>query len=468
MKAPIFKFSVLLAGILVSAGMSFGQEYDDMYFTKKDRKALNEKSMSINKNLPSAQTEEATEYVKKNENAYSEEHVNPEYLARYGNNTTDKGQATGEYYSESQNDDYQAPVVNNYYVNNGPGFANNLGFYDPWMWNPYYGSRWRFNLAFGFGSGWGWGPSFGWGTGFGWGNPWGWGYDPFFGPSWNVGMSWGWGGSWGWGSPWGWNNPWMRPGWGWGGGFYGGGYWGYPGNVVVINNYENRYNRTFRRGAGPSRQYVARERRDGSYNNSGDRFTDRTGETYGRAGNTSRVASSTASRRYIDPNNSATSRSRVTQADYHRRSQASSRAVSNDAYSRSRTSAVSRSAAYSSPRSNYSTRTRATGSSYGTTNSRTSSGYSRSVPGYRSPTNSTRSYSPNATRTRSSSSYQRSSSPSRSSGSYQRSSSPSRSSSGYRSSGGSSRSSGVSRGSSGASRSSGSSRSSSGGRRGGN
>ncbi|MCA6078054.1 hypothetical protein [Fulvivirga sedimenti] len=459
MKAPKTKFSVILAAFFAFAGIAQAQEYDDMYFTKKDRKALKEKEMNINPNLSNAQAEKTSEYVIKNENAYSEEHVNPEYLARYGNNETGNAQySDDEYYTEGGNagDDYQVPVVNNYYVNTNPGFYDPFysGFggwgypYNSW----YVPARWRFSVAFGFG--WGWGG--GWGPSWGFGPSWGWG------PSWNVGFGYGWG----------------SPYYGWGGGYwgnpyYGGGFWGYPGygNVVIVNNYESRYNRTFRNGAGPSRVTGARER---TANGSDGRFTSRTGDSYGKAGNNSRVASSTATRRYIDPNNSASRNRATTQADYHRRSVASSRSVSNDVVSRSvssRNSSASRSTAYTSPRSNYSTRTR--GSAYTSGSTSRGSSYGRtstqsSMPSYRTPSsNSYRSGSSPSYRgsspSRSSGSSYRGSSPSRSSGSSYRSSSPSSGSS-YRSapssSGGSYRSSGSSSGSSRSSGSSGASRSS--------
>ena len=462
MKAPKFKFSVLLAGFFAFAGIAQAQEYDDMYFNKKDRKAKVENQMSINKNLPSAQTEETTEYVMKNENTFSEEHVNPEYLARYGNNGSANGQyAEDEYYTEGGNagDDYQVPVVNNYYYNMGAGY-NGVGFYDPffnpWMtgWNnPWVRSSWNFSVNFGFGWGnfggwnpWRFGPSWGWNSWYGpsWGMGWGW--NSWYGPSWNVGWGYGWGNAWAWNGGWGWGSP----------------YWGYPGNVIIINDYESRYNRTFRRGSGPSRSSVA-QRRDGTSNT--DRFTDQTGTTYGRAGNASRVASSTATRRYIDPNNSVSRSNRVTQGDYYRRSQMGSRTVSNGvtssrstAYNTSRSGAASRSSAYSSPGSNYSTRTRGSSSYGGQRNmdyrSGSSSRSSFNTPASRNSyrTNSSgRGYTPS----RSSGSYNRSSSGStgRSMGSFSTGGSSRGSSGGSISTGGGSRSSG----SSGGSRSSGSS-----------
>ena len=482
MEALTKRYGLLFAALIMSFGSMQAQEVDDMYFTKKDREKLNEQKVSINKKMPSAQNEVAAEHVYNNENAYSEEHVNPEYLARYGNQTdTPAGQE--EYFTDqtTTGNISQPPVINNYYTTPRPYFAPsfNMG-YSPWGWN--YG----IGMTFGYGYG-SFMPRYGWG---GFYDPW---MDPWmnpWGPRWSMSMSFGYG----WGSPFYYDPFYRRNPWAWGG--WGAGAWGYcppgyGGNVVIINNYESRYNRTFRPGSGPSRSNVDRlASRSGTSNtNEGTGFSGRTGDFNGKAVTPSRVASAVPTRK----NNSNSSRG-ISQSDYYRRSQ-SSRTISDDIVSRATRSRSQ----FSSPNSNYSTRSREAGSSTRTisgmtpttTSSRVTSGnrpmststYSprsssntgRSYNGYAAPARSTgsrygtpsrgnnsspsynRSYSPSRTN----SSYM-GTSPSRSNGSY-RGSSPSRSSGSYSAPSRSSGSSGSR--SSGASRSSGSRSSSSGVRR---
>ncbi|CAE7241750.1 unnamed protein product [Symbiodinium microadriaticum] len=204
--------------ILVSVALS--QEYDDMYFSKKE--------------------------------------VNPEYIARYSS------QARGDYSSQDQSEyageesaefaEYELindgnqnfGVAREYYPENGSGdviinnYYSGTNFNDPWV-----NRRWRNNFAFGYSpwGGWNWGWSVGYGSPYAWGgfdpwySPWGWGGAGWYDP-WNAG-GWGyydpfWGPSYAWGSPWGWNR-WNR--WGYGGGYYRGFHDGYyaGGGVLVIN-----------------------------------------------------------------------------------------------------------------------------------------------------------------------------------------------------------------------------------------
>ncbi len=449
MKAPI-KFTAVLLGLLVGLivpGMAQDVEYDDMYFTKKDRKAKASNAVLVEE--IEANAEEAQAFVQNNEGSYSEQNVNPEYISRYGvTNTAESTSGEDEYYSNAspqdyQGSDYQTPVVNNYNYYGGGGFGYPVNnFYSPWGFN----RGWNVSIGIGFGFGWG-GGAWGWGNPYRWGSPFyggfyggGWGYNPWYDPFWGYGYAGGWYG-------------YGRPGWGYGG-------WGNPwGNTIIINNYPE-YGNNVRRGAGPSR---------GSTGFAGTRRSSVSGATYGRtATDRSAVTSRTAvgrdysSRSRTAVATSRTSRTADPQSNYYRRTRTASK---NTAYSSrdvtSRTRSVSTSSNYS-PRTRqaYSSSTRSTSRSY-TPNS----SYNRST----SPVYNGRSSSGNRTYTPSrSNSGSRSYTPSRSN-SGSRSYTPSRSSSGSgyspsRSSSGSGYS--PSRSSSGGSRSSGgASRSSSGGSR---
>ncbi|MFT4833614.1 MAG: hypothetical protein ACI83W_000376 [Marinoscillum sp.] len=208
--------------ILMVTLPALGQEYDDLYFSSKDRKKSEEPKVTESLNVYQAYT--ANNYT----DEYSANKVNPEYIARY--------QASKEYSSDSEfavsddNANYSQPsysnisyypeeqqyanyenqnaptVINNYYGNSGMnngwnnnGWNNNNWndpFFDPWMntsmmWSPFY-NRNRFSIGFGFGgydpwNSWAFGGNYYsgfWGNpvgGFGYGSPWnGYGYNAGF------------------------------------------------------------------------------------------------------------------------------------------------------------------------------------------------------------------------------------------------------------------------------------------------
>ncbi len=460
MKAP-FKFTAVLLGLMVGfavPGISQDKEYDDMYFTKKDRKVKAETAVLV-ENVE-ANAEKAQEYVKNNEGSYSEQNVNPEYISRYGVTQTgdESSYNEDEYYTDTrpedaQASDYQVPVVNNYY--NYGGFAGGGYGYPGSFYSPYGFNRgWNVSIGIGFGFGWGswgWGrPYYGWGRPYGWGagfyDPF-WGYDPFYG-----GFAGGYYG-YGWGRPY--YGGWGYPGYGWGYPGYG---WG---NTIIINNPE--YANNVRRGAGPSRgsNGITPRRNSVSGSSYGRTATDRSVQT-SRTASRSDYSGRTARTDY----SSRTSRTADSQSNYYRRTRTAS---ANSTYS-SR-DLTSRSRSNVSTNSNYTPRSRQSYSNTGSTsraytpnssyNRRTSPVYNgRSSSGSRSYTPSrsssgSRSYTPSRSSgsrsyTPSRSSGSRSYTPSRSSSGSSRSYSPSRSSSG--SSSGSRSSGGASRSSSGSSK----------------
>ncbi|ELR69753.1 RhoGEF Guanine nucleotide exchange factor for Rho/Rac/Cdc42-like GTPase [Fulvivirga imtechensis AK7] len=453
MDTHIKKFSAFIGIFILALGGSYAQnkEYDDLYFTSSDRNKV--KKVKVENKV--VQDADQVQQLDPNpQESYSSKTVNPEYIARYQaksqeDYSSDSEYAEGEYFNEN----YQSPEdITTNFANNAnyvtrdrygnTHYSNNFNdiywsdpmfyrgtIYDP-FYRPYYGYRpWRsgWSVSIGFGNTWGW--RNGWHSGFSMGYGWGWGwnswydpfyaYDPFYCP------------------------PYSRFGYG---GYYGG-YWGAPyRSVVVINNYESRSDRTFKRGPGMSRSG------DVAVNSRNRRST-----TSGSTGDISTGRSSTAGRTSADaPAGRYTSNSRDysdTQSRYYRRSrEAVNTTSSSDTQGRTYDSR-SRSTSNYSTESNRST-------------SRSSSSYGRSYDNsrngsYNNNSNSrsnSRSYS---TPSRSNSNRYSSgnSSNSRSSGSYSSGSGSSSRSSGSYSSGSNSRSSGSS------SRSSGSSRSS---RRGGN
>jgi hypothetical protein len=222
----ILRISIMGSLLLLPFSTFAQEEYDDMYFSPKDRKEVKKESVYTaekgvvnadeNRNVinPSSSTQI---YGNAQEN-YSSRNVNPEYIERY--KSTSKDSATvdelaedGSYYVENydrsnftegtegnqQYQNYTRP--GNYY-----GYAGSFndpfysgfnrfggGFYDPFF-SP-YGSGWGFmpgfSMGLSMGTGWGWGHNPFYSP---WGysrfhNPWysrhyynPWAYDPFYGP----------------------------------------------------------------------------------------------------------------------------------------------------------------------------------------------------------------------------------------------------------------------------------------------
>ncbi|MEP2771302.1 MAG: hypothetical protein ABJH05_04090 [Fulvivirga sp.] len=444
MKTLKAKLSVIVL-LAIGAGSAVAQEYDDMYFSAKDRKQV--KYVSDDK----AVTQDLNQVSQVSQNpaeSFSSKTVNPEYIAKY--QAASQQEATAEfaddeYFVEDYNDNNLNQVTNDFQNSSQVAVRDRYGnisyfrdysdvywsdpfLYEGTVFDPFYRPYYS---RFGYGNRWnrpwrsGWSVSVGWG----WNS---WGYNPW-NTGWSYNAGWGWNYGWGWNS---WNNGWCPP-------YYG--YNGWGNNVVVINNYENRSNRVYRSGRASSRSGIVNSNsRRRSIASSNSRVDNDRSSTNGRS-----EVSSTSRSRYISESNSRRDYDDA-QSKYYRRSRSS---VSSGDDNRSYTSR-SRSTSNYTPnsRSNYSSRSSTINRSSAPSNNRSYN--SRS---YNNSRSSGSSYS------RPSNSRSNGYSPSRSSGN-------SRSSGYNRSSGSSSRSSGVSRSSSSSrssgSRSSGSSRSSN--RRGGN
>ncbi len=428
------RISGLLVMMVVSSG-ALAQEYDDLYFTSKDRKTVKEEPKVENKSASTYQSYTNNTYT----DNYSAHEVNPEYIARYqaskdygtdsdyvdqvDDNATysEPSYSNISYYPESYVDDQPGTTVINNYYSNSAGYGNgwnNRGWnsgaslwYDPWFgWNT------GFNISFGYGNGWG-----------GYYSPWynSWGYPGYAG---------------GFYDPWyGWSSPYYG-GWGWS-------RWNRYNYAYTSGFYHGLYHGGYYSDNG----YVSPRGRDVVV-----------GSRYSRGGT---VASGTRTNSRVNAPSSASGRADVSTADrrdysrtqneYFSRSRAgvSGTNVSNSSAtsSRSRVTTVTNGNSRST-QPTYSSRSgnsnsggtlRNSGSTSGTrrynsaaaSSSNSNSSYSRSRS---SGSSSSSSYSSGSTRSRSSSSYtpsRSSSSSSRSSFSGSSSSGSSRSSSGGSSSG---------------------------------
>lgn len=439
--------------MILALGFSsvYAQEYDDMYFSSKDRKQVKhvDESKAVSQDLN--EVKQITQNPSEN---FSARTVNPEYIAKYQASSQENATAEfadDEYFVEDYNNtnelngtvsefqDQSRIAVRDRYGNvsyfrdYSDVYWSDPFLYEGTIFDPFYRPYNSFYRPYGFGYG-----SNMWLNGYSWSTP-------YTGWRFSFGVGYGWGNSWRYGSTWGYGNSWYN---GFGycpsyyGSYYGGYGFGYPyNNVVVINNFETRNNRTFRRGPGPSRSgnidtNDGRRRSIATNNN-----------TDGSVRNGRTATTGTSRSRYI---NNESRNFDDAQSKYYRRS---------------------RSAVNSS-----STTDNNNGRSSYTTNSRSSSNYTPNSSNSRSSvnrsssnTNSRSTYNSRPTNSRSNSSYSRPSN-SRSRSNYtpnNRSSSNNRSS--YNSSRSSSRSTGISSGSrSSSSRSSGSRSSSSGSSRRGN
>lgn len=369
---------VFILGLIVITG--YGQEYDDLYFTKEDRVKKKKKTAEmIDQPYQEDKSDEELSFLGRQYQypALEEGNVSEESLDYYKPEKTQEDYYFDNDYATQQNQNFSNPQDTYDYVDQQPVIINNY-YNDNWnTWN-----RWN-RPGLRFGMGWNnWGGNF-WSVSYG--NAWG--YDPFWDP-WYFNS---WGPAWGWNN-WGWNS------WGWRGGFNS--YWcppGYYGNYgygrpiyVVSDRYRGR---DVTRGARPSRGSVsARESRSSSGRRS--------------------VASESSRSDQVNFSRQ--------QADYLNRSR-SSRYSSET----SRGSSSINSRSVNSNSSNSSSLFNNSGRSNTNTN------YNRS-----SNTTRSRSYSPPASRSSRSSSVRSSSGSSRSSGSVSRGSSSSSRSSGSRSSSG--------------------------------
>lgn len=208
-----------------------GQEYDDLYFTKKDRKEKQAKEKVVSKAEEEKElsflgrqyqyaplTEEELEQSNP-QDYYAPEKTQDYYLSQ---NNNYGGDSANPNFSQPMSDQ-QGFADSQLYDNNTPVVINNY-YNDPWASGVNNWNRPRWNVGLGFNT---WGGSF-WSLSYG--NGW---YDPFWDPWWGWNS---WGPRWGWNVGWGWN-----AGWGWGGGWYDP-WWGpaYRRPVYVVSDYNRR------------------------------------------------------------------------------------------------------------------------------------------------------------------------------------------------------------------------------------
>lgn len=191
-----------ILGLTILALSAAAQEYDDMYFRKKDREKIKASSTdAYASNYDSFREKHFGETVEKDNNinptdSYSARQINPEYVSRASSElasadeqnyfiqgyTPAAANTMGYYGNSSFNNGWN----NVWYTSGwfGPARFNNwyspyFGFYDPWM-NPFYG----FNPGWGFNHFWGpWGSGWNFSIGYSWGNTW---CNNFWGPSWST------------------------------------------------------------------------------------------------------------------------------------------------------------------------------------------------------------------------------------------------------------------------------------------
>lgn len=229
------KINRILAAIftLVGTGAVFAQgvEYDDMYFTAKDRAALRAQS-ATNVAYRTPERNKKHDFAEENAyvnptDSYSARNVNPEYTSREHTQTAQADEqdyfVDNYQYNQNQlnnwNQNYNGWYNNAWYRNNyyGPAINNwHSPYYGYNSWNsPWYDPYWAYNgwsssFSFHYGSGW----NYGWGGHYNyWNRPYyGSNWDPFYSPYY-AGMGW-----------------------------YGGGYWNnwrYPGTIIIVNDGES-------------------------------------------------------------------------------------------------------------------------------------------------------------------------------------------------------------------------------------
>jgi hypothetical protein len=229
-KAGILSF---LAVAAVSGVYAQSIEEDDMYFTAKDRAALNAaQSVARQETFAAPGTRRITESEVSSTinptDSYSARNVNPEYIS--GSKVGGNSSGGVQYFSPN----YQPTAVNQNLASNcnSCGFNSfNNGFGNPWGFNR-FGGRMGIGMGMGMMSPWGFNnfgmmdpwmnpwmdpwmmgngfyqPGFSMGFGSGWGNGWGNPWNNFYGMNSFYG---GWGNQWGWGGGFNsWNNPWVN------------------------------------------------------------------------------------------------------------------------------------------------------------------------------------------------------------------------------------------------------------------
>ncbi len=178
-----FALSLTLGLFLSTIGFqAIGQEYDDMYFTKSDRKTAKVEAKKSNASEVSAPAYK--EAVATTENV-SSKNINPEYIARYKETESNDASAYGhqDYFVEDYNKDSLITRQIDYAALNkrdqmSESNQNRNYSYPSWGFSPY--------MSMGYGMG-GYGMR-------GYGMPYGYGYDPFmmgYGPSYSMGFGFG-------------------------------------------------------------------------------------------------------------------------------------------------------------------------------------------------------------------------------------------------------------------------------------
>lgn len=215
---------VCLLGLTVIFSSVFAQEYDDMYFTKSDRKTVKVDKATV---VSADKNQSNTNYkeISKTTETYSAKNVNPEYIARYKSPESNEvaeeaaqksdsytsedyfveGYEDTEYISDAhKNDvDYVALAKRDQmsYSNTSNSFSSPSWRFSPYMsmgmgmGSPYYGGYGYdpygmgygsgMSMGMGFGSGFGYSPSMSYSVGMSWGtgyNPWGGGYPGYYSP----------------------------------------------------------------------------------------------------------------------------------------------------------------------------------------------------------------------------------------------------------------------------------------------
>jgi hypothetical protein len=205
------KIKLIILGILsVFAGSVVAQEYDDMYFNKKDRAKVKEAKVSEREVVLARNEKKAVSKVEESDetnptDSYSARNVNPEYTSRatsetaqnddedyFVNNYQYRRQAEYSNFNNNFNNWYNSPWYSSAYWGSGfnrwdswnnPYYGAGYGsYYDNWgspFANPYYRSGWSSSFSFFMGSG--WGMNQGWGTPYGyWGSSYSSLYNPYY------------------------------------------------------------------------------------------------------------------------------------------------------------------------------------------------------------------------------------------------------------------------------------------------
>lgn len=222
--------------VMIAGANVFAQEFDDMYFTSKDRAKSNQSAREAIVLASAKQKGENVQTINPSD-SYSARNENPDYVAgsKAGSNAP---QQSSSYFTST----YVPNVNRNLYSNTGYNNYNNYAY-----GNPYYNSY----GAYGFGSPYSSFYPYGYGYGYGY-SPYGYGgiYPGFsLGLGYGVGSMWGspsisfWNSYYGMGSYYGYGYPYYG---------YGMGSYYYPSSYYVANNY-NPDNTGFATGRRPNR-----------------------------------------------------------------------------------------------------------------------------------------------------------------------------------------------------------------------